>query len=197
MIIEIDTQFLIDNKITAHQFIIAKLISENKIPLLKKYIAYSETLNDLYRDLGQLKTAGFLSTTFNPRNFISLDTIEVSQKFVKACSFSEDPFDEFFAKYPIKALRPDGTFDYLRVDKDKCRKLYHNIVRKQPTLHTHIMKCMLKEVNDRELKGKISYMKRMPVWLSSESWKAYEDRVESDSNPTLEEKSKAYGSDIE
>jgi hypothetical protein len=197
MILEIDINFLLDNKITAHQYTIAKLISENKIQLLKKYIAYTNTLNDLYRDLGQLKTAGFLPSTFNTGNFINLDTIEISPKFIKASNFTSDPFDEFYAAFPIKALRPDGMYDYLRVDQAKCRKLYHNIVRKKPSVHSHIIDCLRSEVEERNLKGQMSYMKRMPAWLTSESWKAYEDHIEGDGSPTQEEKRKAYGTNIE
>jgi hypothetical protein len=196
MILEIDTNFLLDNKITAHQYLIAKLVSLNKVILLRKYIAFSNTLNDIYRDLGQLKTAGLL-TTFNPKDFINLDKLEVSKKFLKVSTFTSDPFDEFFDVFPVKALRPDGTNDYLRVDKDKCRKLYHNIVRMETSLHDHIIRCLKTEVNDRTLKGAMTYMKRMPAWLTSESWKAYEDHVEDDMQSTLEEKRKAYGTDIE
>lgn len=197
MILEIDTQFLLDNKITAHQYIIAKLVSDNKLPLLKKYITYSNTLNDIYKDLGQLKAAGFLSSTHNMGSIISLEAITVSPKFIKAFFFSGDPFDELYALFPIKVLRPDGSPDYLRVDQEKCRKLYHNIVRKKPSSHDNIMKCLKKEIEDRGLRGQMSYMKRMPAWLTSESWKAYDDRVEDDSTSTLGEKPKAYGTDIE
>lgn len=197
MILEIDINFLLDNKITAHQYTIAKLISDNKIQLLKKYIAYTNTLNDLHKDLGQLKTAGFLSSAFNSGNYINLDTIATSPKFIKASTFTSDPFDEFYAAFPIKALRPDGMYDYLRVDQNKCRKLYHNIVRTNPSLHEHIVRCLRSEVEDRSLKGQMAYMKRMPAWLTSESWKVYEDHVEDNMSPTQEEKRKAYGTNIE
>jgi hypothetical protein len=197
MIIEIETQFLLDNKITAHQYLIAKLVNDNKIPTLKKYIVHSNTLNDLPRDLSQLKAAGFLSSTFNPGNYINLETLAISPKFTKASTFTDDPFDEFYAVYPIKALRTDGMYDYLRVDQDKCRKLYHNIVRVKPSVHKHIIKCLRSEIQERELKGSMTFMKRMPAWLTSESWKIYEDRVDDDSGSTQEEKRKAYGTDIE
>jgi len=197
MILEIDINFLLDNKITAHQYTIAKLISDNKVIMLKKYIAYTNTLNDLPKDLSQLKVAGFLPSTFNSGNFINLDTIEISPKFIKASTFSTDPFDEFYAAFPIKALRPDGMYDYLRVDQNKCRKLYHNIVRTKPTVHEHIVRCLRSEVEERSLKGQMAYMKRMPAWLTSESWKAYEDHIETDVDTTQEEKRKAYGTSIE
>ena len=197
MILEIDTQFLLDNKITAHQYIIAKLVSDNKIPLLKKYITYTNTLNDIYKDLGQLKSAGFLSSTHNTGSIISLENISVSSKFIKAFSYSEDPFDELYALYPIKVLRPDGTYDYLRVDQQRCRKLYHNIISSKPSIHKHIIKCLRSEINDRDSKGQMTYFKRMPAWLTSEAWKTYEDHVEGDANSTLEEKRKTYGSNIE
>jgi len=197
MILEIDTNFLLDNKITAHQYIIAKLISDNKITLLKQYIAYTNTLNDLHKDLSQLKVAGFLAASFNSGNFINLETIEISSKFIKASTFTSDPFDEFYASFPIKALRPDGMYDYLRVDQNKCRKLYHNIVRTNPSLHEHIVRCLRSEIEDRSLKGQMTYIKRMPAWLTSESWKTYEDHTEDSGNTTQGEKRKAYGSNIE
>jgi hypothetical protein len=197
MILEIDIQFLLDNKITAHQYSIAKLISDNKVTLLKKYIAYSNTLNELPKDLEALKKAGFLTSTFESGNFINLEKIEISQKFIKASTFTSDPFDEFYAAFPTKALRPDGMYDYLRVDQVKCRKLYHNIVRVKPSVHSHIMRCLRSEVEERTLKGQMSYMKRMPAWLTSESWKIYEDHVEGDEGTTQGEKHKAYGTSIE
>lgn len=197
MIIELDTQFLLDNKITAHQFIIAKLVSENKIPILKKYILYTNTLNEIYRDLGCLKAAGFLSSTHNLGSIISYENITVSSKFTKALSFTGDPFDELYATFPIKTLRPDGSYDYLRVDQDKCRKLYHNIVRKKPSSHSNILMCLKKEVEDRNLKGTMTYMKRMPTWLTSESWRAYDDRIEDASGSTKEDNTPAYGTNIE
>lgn len=197
MILEIDIQFLLDNKITAHQYSIAKLISDNKITLLKKYIAYTNTLNELHKDLESLKVAGFLSSTFDSGSYINLDKIEISRKFIKASTFTSDPFDEFYAAFPTKALRPDGMYDYLRVDKDKCRKLYHNIVREKPSIHEHIVRCLRSEVEQRTIKGNMSYMKRMPAWLTSESWKVYEDHIEGDMDTTLEGKRKVYGADIE
>lgn len=196
MILELDTQFLLDNKITAHQFIIAKLVSESKLTLLKQYISYTNTLNDIYKDLGQLKRAGFLNSTHNDGSIISFEKINVSPKFLKAFSFTDDPFDELYNLYPVKTLRPDGTHDYLRVDQSRCRKLYHNIVRKKPSIHENIMKCLTKEIEDRGLKGQMSYMKRMPTWLTSEAWKAYDDRVENDSNSTHEETTRIYGTDF-
>jgi hypothetical protein len=196
MILEIDTQFLIDNKITAHQFIIAKLVSENNITLLRKYITYTGTLNDIFKDLKQLKEAGFISSAHDG-NIISLETIKISSKFTKLQTFSEDPFDEFYNIFPTKALRPDGFFDYLRVDQNRCRKLYHNIVRTNPLLHEHIMRCLRNEVEEKTRKGQMTFMKRMPAWLTSESWKAYDDGETGRTSPTLEANTQTYGHNIE
>jgi len=197
MILEIDTNFLLDNKITAHQYLIVKLVSEKKTALLRKYIQYSNTLNDFNKDLAQLKLAGLITSIHRIDSIISYENIVVSSKFHKKFSWDSDPFEEFFVTFPIKTIRTDGTSDYLRVDKERCRKLYHNIVRMGTSLHEHIIKCLKLEIEDRELKGKMSYMKRMPAWLTSESWKAYEDHIEDDMNSTLEEKRKAYGTNIE
>jgi len=195
MILEIDTSYLIKNKITAHQYTIAKLVREDRLPELKKYLVTTDTQLSLRKDLEDLFKAGFVTSP--PGSAISLNTINITTKFSQSHTFTKDPFEELYDAFPTKALRPDGSYDYLRVDQKRCRKIYYNIIRESPTLHDFILRCLAVEVNDRKSKGQMSFMKRMPTWLSSEGWKAYADVVEHCDDSTLDEKSTGYGQEIE
>lgn len=195
MILEIDTSYLIQNNITAHQYTIAKLVREDRLPELKKYLHVSSTSITLRQDLDALYAAGLISSP--PGSAISLNTIDIATKFSQTHAFTREPFEELYDAYPTKALRPDGTYDYLRVDQKRCKKIYYNIIRESPTLHDFILRCLKAEVYDRKSKGQMSYMKRLPTWLSSEGWKAYADVVESCNDSTLEETNTGYGQEIE
>jgi hypothetical protein len=195
MILEIDTSYLIKNKITAHQYTIAKLVREDRQPELKKYLVTTKTDGSLRKDLEVLYAAGFVSMP--PGSVISLNEINITTKFSQSHTFTTDPFEELYDAFPTKALRPDGSYDYLRVDQKRCRKMYYNIIRESPTLHDFILRCLAVEVNDRKSKGQMSFMKRMPTWLSSEGWKAYADVAEHCDISTLEENSTGYGQEIE
>lgn len=195
MILEIDTSFLIKNKITAHQYTIIKLVREERTLELNKYLAETGMESNLREDLNVLYRAGFIEA--QPGSVISLKMINVTSKFSKVHSFTKDPFDELYDAFPIKVIRPDGSYDYLRVDQKRCRKMYHNIIRESPTMHDFIIRCLAVEVRDKKSKGKMSFMKRMPTWLSSEEWKAYADVAEHFDVSTLEENSIGYGQEIE
>lgn len=195
MILEIDTSFLIKHKITAHQYTIIKLIREEHVLELNRYLKETGMESNLRNDLNALYKIGFIEAP--PGSVISLILIKVTPKFSKVHSFTKDPFDELYGAFPIKVIRPDGNYDYLRVDQKRCRKMYHNIIRESPTMHEFIIRCLKIEVNDKRSKGKMSFMKRMPTWLSSEEWKAYADIAEHYDVSTLEEKSIGYGQEIE
>jgi len=195
MILEIDTSYLIKNKITAHQYTIAKLVREDRVPELKKYLVITRTDTSIRKDLELLFKAGFISAS--PGNNISLNAIDITPKFSQSHTFSKDPFEELYDAYPTKVLRPDGSYDYLRVDRKRCRTIYYNIIRESPTLHEFILRCLKVEVEDKKSKGKLSFMKRMPTWLTSESWKTYADLAEDSDDTTLEEKEPGYGQTIE
>jgi hypothetical protein len=195
MILEIDTSYLIKNKITAHQYTIAKLVRDDRIPELKKYLIVTQSNDTLRRDLDALFNQGFLLSP--PGSVISLNTIQVTTKFSQSHSFTNDPFEELYDAFPTKVLRPDGSYDYLRVDHKRCRKIYYNIIRESPTLHDFILRCLNAEVTDRKIKGQMPFMKRMPTWLTSEGWKAYADIAEHSDDSTLEGKEEGYGQSIE
>ena len=193
MILEIDTYYLIINKLTAHQYIIAKLAHQQEIRQLKQYIDATDTLNDLPEDLGVLRQAELVHP---PSSEYATFDIRVTQKFISDHTFDNDPFEELYNAYPVKTVRPNGNIDYLRVDHKRSKKIYYNVIRKNRLKHDFILKCLLMEIKDKESKGNMAFMKRLPSWLTSESWKESADMV-NDHVDTLETNSWGYGTDIE
>jgi hypothetical protein len=94
-------------------------------------------------------------------------------------------------------LRPDGNYDYLRVDHKRSKLLYRNIVGSDLTKHQMLIKCLKMEIEDRSRRGQLAFMKRMPMWLSSESWKVYADDGSGNQVSTPDDNLKGYGTDIE
>lgn len=195
MIVEIDLQFLIKNAITAHQYIILKFASENKHARLLTYLKSNDTFRYLREEWYYLHSLGFISEL--PSELVNVNHIKVTSKFTNTTTFVEDPFDEFYRAYPVKVLRPDGAYDYLRVDQKKCRRIYNNLVVGNTDKHKFIMKALEKETSWRDAHGKMSFMKRMPSWLTSESWNMFTDMLEDEHGTTPDEKTVAYGTSFE
>jgi hypothetical protein len=175
MILEVDTKFLLDYSISAHQYLLLKLAYEGDYDHMKDYLKYTKTYDDLPKDMTQLYNAGFISSFFDSK--ATFRGIIPTAKFKEKAIYTGDPFDEFYDIFPTKVLRPDGNYDYLRTDRQRCRKIYHNIIKVNKTMHDYIMSCLKIEVDVRSRTGKMAFMKRMPTWLSSEEWKVYEDRL--------------------
>ena len=196
MILEIDTNYLIENKFTAHQYIILKLVKDNKLSLLEKYLRSTNTYFSMRVDLEYLLETGFVSRIPSGQGTFLTDIV-VSDKFTQSMSFTQDPFDVFYNTYPVKVLRPDGQYDYLRVDQKRSKTLYHNLIRENPTIHREVIRCLRMEIKDRASRGKMSFMQRMPKWLTSESWKVYSDITEDSYATIQEERNIRYGETIE
>lgn len=197
MILEIDTKFLLEHKISAHQYLLLRFASDTDYDGMKNYLKHCDTYNDIKRDMIALYNAGLISTPWT--EYATFRDIKPSRKYVELTTYTGDPFDEFYNAFPVKALRPDGTYDYLRIDRTRCRKIYHNIVRVNKTMHDHVMDCLRLEVNERNRTGKMSFMKRMPTWLASEEWKAYSDKVTAGvtSGGTSIQEGGGYGTEVE
>lgn len=195
MIIEVDLRYLSECRISIHQYVILKLAYEGNLKLLEKYLKSSSTLNNLVDDLTHLYDNQFLE---NPPNVNAiLSTIIVSEKFPRLFLSSSDSFDEFYEAYPVRVLRPDGNYDYLRVDHKRSKLLYRNIVGSDLNKHQMLLKCLKMEVDDRTRRGQLGFIKRMPMWLASEAWKVYAGDNLGVNASTPDENLKGYGTDIE
>jgi len=195
MIIEVDLRYLAECRISVHHYVILKLAHEKNLKFLERYLRATSTLNNLKEDLDHLYETEFIQSP--PNENAILTTIVVSDKFVRLFQTQNDSFDEFYETFPVRVLRPDGNYDYLRVDHKRSKLLYRNIVGNDVNKHQLLLKCLRLEVEDRTRRGQLSFMKRMPMWLSSESWKVYADSDSGNRVSTPGEISIPYGTDIE
>jgi hypothetical protein len=195
MIIEVDIKYLTECRISVHQYVILKLAYEGKLKLLERYLIASGTLQELPKDLAYLHANEFVK---NPPDLTAiLNTIRVSEKFTRVFQSQIDSFEEFYNAFPVRVLRPDGSYDYLRVDHKRSKLLYDNTVGTDASKHLLLMKCLKLEVADKTRKGKLSFMKRMPMWLSSEEWRVYADQDLGDLVSTTGELRVGYGQNME
>lgn len=195
MTIEVDIKYLSECKISVHQYVILKLAYEKKLKLLERYLIASGTLEFLMRDLEYLHFNDYLISP--PDANAILNTIRVSDKFTRVFQSNVDSFEEFYGAFPVRVLRPDGNYDYLRVDHKRSKLLYNNTVGVDASKHQTLMKCLKLEVEDRTRRNQLSFMKRMPMWLSSEAWKVYADSDSGGQNSTRDEFKIAYGQNFE
>jgi hypothetical protein len=195
MIIEVDIKYLSECKISVHQYVILKLAYEKKLKLLERYLISSGTLEFLMRDLTYLHFNDYLDNP--PDANAILNTIRVSDKYARVFQSNIDSFEEFYGAFPVRVLRPDGNYDYLRVDHKRSKLLYNNIVGSDASKHQLLMSCLKLEIEDRTRRSQLSFMKRMPMWLSSEAWKVYADSDLGGQNSTRDEFKIAYGQNFE
>lgn len=102
-------------------------------------------------------------------------------------------FDQFYDMYPIYAIRPDGTKDYLRINKNKCRNLYNLYVSKSYTEAEHINNCLAKELEKKSKLGKLGYMKTMWRWLQDHQWEEIEEEMKDEQKIV---NNTAYGTEL-
>jgi hypothetical protein len=195
MIIEVDLRYLSECRISVHQYVILKLVYEGNLKLLEKYLRASSTINNLREDLNHLYENEFVQSP--PNENAILTSIVVSDKFIRLFQSSADSFEELYNAFPVRVLRPDGSYDYLRVDHKRSKLLYRNIVGSDVSKHQLLVNCLKLEVEDRSRRGQLPFMKRMPMWLSSEAWKVYADEDSGNPVSTPGEILKVYGTDIE
>lgn len=195
MIIEVDLRYLSECRISVHQYVILKLVYEGNLKALEKYLRASSTLNNLPEDLNHLYENEFIQSP--PNENAILTSIVISDKFIRLFQSSADSFEELYNAFPVRVLRPDGSYDYLRVDHKRSKLLYRNIVGNDVSKHQLLVNCLKLEVEDRTRRGQLSFMKRMPMWLSSEAWKVYADEDSGNPVSTPGEILKVYGTDIE
>jgi hypothetical protein len=194
MMLEVSLDTLTSSKITAHQFLVGKLIFNRKYKELEEYLELTESFQTIYSDLKYLFKVGFINhVEYNaPKD---LKQVRISNLFMKVLS-GDDLFEELYQTYPVKVIRDNGISDYLRAERYNSEKLYDFAVNDNKSKHEHILKCHKYEINHRELEGSMRYMKRMYKWLQTQEWKSYEERVGNTDNANLGKEVK-YGTELE
>jgi hypothetical protein len=176
MNIELNTNTLIKKNITADEWLWLYLLDKRAYDVLLKY----QNISPLENHIDNLVTKRLVH---NEPNNLEFDKIIIRSNFTDLLD-SKDYFDDIMQEYPVKVIRPDGTTDYLRVDLNRCRKEYAKITKNNRELHIRIVDLLKFEVAQRTRDGKLSYMPRLPKWIDSQGWTAYE-QYRNDLNPFI------------
>ena len=194
MVVDINTDFLINNKISANQFLLLSLLLADKRSILKDYLLMNNvSVEQINTDIAYLQEKGFLEG--NVEGLYDLTFIRPTIKLRQLLN-SDDLFTEFLMTFPLKVTRNDGTLDYLRTDQSKARMLYLANTRGKKSIHDHILKCLKHEIKYREENGSMKYMKRMTSWLSSQEWESFEDQIDDLGNITFKDTDLGYGTEL-
>lgn len=194
MIVDVNTDFLINNKITANQYLLLSLVLADKQSILKDYyLTNTVDVEQITHDIQVLHDKGFIEgSVIGIYNFDNLKPTN----FIKRLFVDTDLFKEFLFTYPLKVTRSDGTLDYLRTDQAKARMLYLSYTKNTKSIHDHILKCLKHEINYREKNGSLKFMKRMTTWLSSREWESFEDQIDDLGNLTYKDNDLGYGTEL-
>lgn len=185
MIVEIDLSKLNELDISLSQLTFLKLVINNQIKSIKSFATSFITMDEV----NELIEKGYLTEDS------TIDKPSVTQHFTDTYSgeFDKDLFQVFFELFPTSVVRQDGLKDYLRINLNRCKKLYKQIVGNSRTKHDHIVRCLLYEIENKRKTSKMGYFKRMPNWLSSEQWEEAEEMMKDKALPI----SVTYGTDME
>jgi hypothetical protein len=194
MMLEVSLDTLTRGKITAHQFLVGKLIFNRKFKELEEYLELTDSFKSIDGDLNYLFKIGFINhVEYNAPKDLKL--IQIFSLFMKIIT-GDDMFEELYQAYPVKVVRDNGISDYLRAERYNSEKLYDFVVSDNKSKHEHILKCLRYEVNHREQEGSMRYMKRMYKWLQIQGWKSYEERIGNTDSAQIGKEVK-YGTELE
>jgi len=194
MIVDINTDFLINNKMSANQYLILCLILADKQSILKDYFLINNVdVEQIHNDFKTLHDKGFLDG-YILGNY-DLTNVKPTQH-LRSLFTSDDLFQEFLYTFPMKVVRSDGTQDYLRTDQTKAKTLYLAYTRGKKSIHDHILKCLKHEIQYREQNNAMQFMKRLVTWISSKEWESFEDQIDDLGNITFKENELGYGTEL-
>jgi hypothetical protein len=191
MIVEVNTEYLIQSQLTAHQYIMLMFLYEGKLNSFEYYLASYGT----DEDLNILFEKGYL---LNYSEELRVQDLIVSRKEIgKLFGYDESLFWEIFGTYPIKVSNGSGGTRALRPTTHKSaltkkmKKKYEKKV-KTKAVHEHIMRCLQAELWMRRKSNTLQFMQQLDVYLNQESWYNYEYLLEMSN----EQKTNNYGQDL-
>jgi len=177
MIIEIDTESVVEERLTPNQIFILQLLSLGQHKFLGTWYESLESNDFINEELRKLIELEFILSLNTSDKTIDFTKLFLLPRGIKFLGTDRDWFQELVNIYPIKTIRSDGTKDYLRMDLERCRKIYNKKVNGVLSKHEKIMHCLKYELQVRHKEGSMTYMKRLPKWLASEEWKVFEERM--------------------
>lgn len=173
MVVDIDINKLIKLGISAEEYFLLRGVQKRGYASLERYYRHNPAPSDeMLKSLVKKKLIHDANKgkEFSPRNII------VRSNFISDTKNTLNLFNELYNLYPTKVTRPDGSVDYLRTDKTRCRRSYAAKLKDGTAIHENVMECLKFEIQQRESEGSLSYMKRLPKWLASEEWLTWDER---------------------
>ena len=191
MIVTIDVDKMFKLGLTPDEYLLLLLIQNRGLVTAKKLVEKTPTLT--CSTLEKLVDKRLIHNSNQPGE-MDVSHIMLRNEFIGEVK-KDDFFDELLREFPSTIIRPDGIKDYLKTDLNKCRRLYIQTVKKNEALHKEIMECLKYEVRERNRTGKMSYMKRLPNWISSQEWATWQTQRED--NSSTETINLGYGLNLE
>lgn len=193
MIVETDINQLIYNKLSANQFIFCYLIYTKAYDTLNTYLS-AHGFDNFEAEIEQLIAVGLISR-FDYASRLNIKGYTLTEKCLEILNTSNiDMFDEFLSEFPNKVIRSEGNVDFLKSNVAKCRTKYKSITKGKRHIHEHILNCLRFELDIKQSTNSMKFMKKLPNWLESEEWKAYEEEIK---NGNKIEKNLGYGTKLE
>lgn len=194
MNIEINVEGLINNKLTASQYVMLVLLFESNTELFVNYI---KLYGFAEKELQGLVDQGYILSC-DPKNPLTCITI-ARDKVRKLLGIEESYFTELFNVYPIKVsngkslriLRPTSLSAKSAI---VCKEKYDRYIKGNPLKHKHVMDCLEKELDTRKRGGNLQYMHALETYINKNAWDAYEGLL--DTNTTIQQADTKYGQDL-
>lgn len=180
---EIDLDLLKKVKdLTLNQLVLLSSVLNNSIKLPYDFISLidkSEAQDLVSREL--------LTISYKTKNKKTYIVYTETPLLLELLQLDKNPFDEFYDLYPSYITRPDGTKDYLRVNKKNCEKFYKSLVKNDINYHKHILNCLSFYVSQKVMTGKEGYMKNMWKWLTQREWETIESQMKDSKEQIVEQ----------
>ena len=175
MIIEIDTERLIELDLTADEFLFLSMLSRSALDSDLK----------LNIDREKLQTNGWIKLGEE-------DECTLREKFNDEFSSTEDViWHGLLSHYPLKVIA-NGAVRILRA-KDpsskanaKPKSRYLKYIGKDKKKHEHVIECLQRELLLRKRGNNLGFMQQLETWINNHTWEKYSDLSDGESKSTTE-----------
>lgn len=176
MLIQIETENLIKEKLTPNDYIILKLLFEQNYQLLNKLFF---ALGQLEENLIVLEAEGYLKVTCDELDWTKISTqVSIRQKTIDLFVVKKTGFYKWWSMYPIKV----GSGNSLRVLKTGsvdskqaiiCKQKFDRITGKDPVVEDQVIKGLEIELSIRRKSNSMAFMQLVETWLNQNTWEKY------------------------
>jgi hypothetical protein len=176
MLIQIETENLIKEKITPNDYIILKLLFENQYSTLQKLFPVTSTLTN---NLKILEYESYLKMTVDELDWTKISTqIFLRQKTIDLFIVKKSAFLTWWNMYPTKVgignnIRVLKTFDADTNLGRKCKQKFDRITNNDPIKENQLIKGLEIELEIKKKSNSMQYMQLVDVWLNQETYQKY------------------------